>query len=66
MSEQPAWIKSSHSDGHGTCVEWAPELASDRSVPVRDSKDTSRPPLTFSVDAWRTFVNDVRISALPH
>ncbi|WP_307808327.1 DUF397 domain-containing protein [Streptomyces oryzae] len=31
-------------------------------VPVRDSKDTARTPLSFSVDAWRAFVEDVKRS----
>ncbi|NLU70952.1 DUF397 domain-containing protein [Streptomyces sp. HNM0574] len=51
MSGQLAWIKSSHSDAHGTCVEWTPEHASGSNVfPVRGSKDT----------AWAAFVDGVR------
>lgn len=48
-----AWFKSSHSGGGGdNCVEIAlhPEA-----VLVRDSKDTRRPPLTVSRDAWSAF-----------
>ncbi|MGP3975029.1 DUF397 domain-containing protein [Streptomyces sp. 8N114] len=62
MNDKPVWIKSSYSDGEGgNCVEWAPGLVSaDGLVPVRDSKDTTRPPLSFSVAAWQVFVGDVK------
>ncbi|NJQ03274.1 DUF397 domain-containing protein [Streptomyces zingiberis] len=50
-----AWIKSSYSGGDGDdCVEVA---TSPGSVHVRDSKDTSRPPLSLSSDSWATFVS---------
>ncbi|NLU66702.1 DUF397 domain-containing protein [Streptomyces sp. HNM0574] len=61
MNGKHEWIKSSYSDGEGgQCVEWAPVLASGGSVPVRDSKDLSRAPLSFSADAWSSFVSAVR------
>ncbi|NLU70949.1 DUF397 domain-containing protein, partial [Streptomyces sp. HNM0574] len=62
------WIKSTYSDSQaGQCVEWAPEHASGSNVvPVRDSKDTARAPLSFSHDAWAAFIHDVRSSALRH
>lgn len=56
------WTKSSYSDKQGgNCVEWAPGLMSGGAdIPVRDSKDTSRAPLTFSVAAWTAFVDGVK------
>ncbi|MDJ1131819.1 DUF397 domain-containing protein [Streptomyces iconiensis] len=57
------WISSSYSDNQGgQCVEWAPAHASAGSVPVRDSKDTSRTPLSFSPTAWSAFIKGVRTS----
>ena len=57
------WIRSSYSDNQGgQCVEWAPDLVSAGSVPVRDSKDTTRPPLTFSPTTWNAFIQSVRTS----
>lgn len=59
------WIKSSYSDGTGgNCVEWAPARTSAGSVPVRDSKDLSRAPLSFSAAAWSSFVTAVRRDGL--
>lgn len=61
MNETPVWLRSSYSDKQGgNCVEWAPALASAGDVPVRDSKDTSRTPLSFSTDAWASFVQELR------
>jgi hypothetical protein len=55
------WIKSSYSGANGgQCVEWAPELAASGTVPVRDSKDTSRAPLRFSTATWSVFVGDLK------
>ncbi|UNZ19639.1 DUF397 domain-containing protein [Streptomyces sp. 891-h] len=56
------WIKSSYSDGQGgNCVEWAPALVcGDGVVPVRDSKDTTRAPLSLSSAAWRMFTEGVK------
>lgn len=49
-----AWFKSSHSGAEGgECVEVAD---GQRAVHVRDSKDTARPGLTISPDAWADFV----------
>ncbi|WP_371515784.1 DUF397 domain-containing protein [Kitasatospora sp. NBC_01300] len=53
-----SWIKSSHSNNGGDCVEVAtgiPHLA-----PVRDSKDPEGPALVFPTDAWSSFVAAVR------
>ncbi|RCG23886.1 DUF397 domain-containing protein [Streptomyces reniochalinae] len=65
MNDRPVWIKSSHSDGGGgNCVEWAPGLVCGGGrVPVRDSKDTGRAPLSFSSAAWAAFVGGVKHSA---
>ena len=56
------WIKSSYSAGNGgQCLEWAPSLVHvEGIVPVRDSKDVDRAPLTFSMSAWEAFVGDVK------
>jgi hypothetical protein len=57
------WIKSSYSDQQGgNCVEWAPALVSGDVVPVRDSKDVTRAPLSFSSIAWQSFIDDVKYS----
>ncbi|MBB1245569.1 DUF397 domain-containing protein [Streptomyces durbertensis] len=57
----PEWIKSSYSDNGGTCVEWAPRVASATgAVPVRDSKRPTGPVLRFSADAFAAFVTGVK------
>ncbi|MEU1375654.1 DUF397 domain-containing protein [Streptomyces triculaminicus] len=56
------WVKSSYSGGNeGECVEFAANLTS--IVPVRDSKDTNRPPLIFQAPAWSAFVTSVKRAA---
>ncbi|MGK4909019.1 DUF397 domain-containing protein [Streptomyces albus] len=55
------WLRSSYSGGQGgNCLEWAPASAVTGVVPVRDSKDPERAPLTFSTAAWATFVAAVK------
>ncbi|MBY8876728.1 DUF397 domain-containing protein [Actinacidiphila acidipaludis] len=52
-----AWKKSSRSTGNGACVEVKSPAV--QAVVVRDSKDPQGPVLTFSPDAWASFVTDV-------
>ncbi|MDH6120706.1 hypothetical protein ABH930_004802 [Kitasatospora sp. GAS204A] len=47
------WLKSSHSDNGGNCIEVAPNIPG--AVPVRDSKDPHGPALVFTTDAWQAF-----------
>ncbi len=50
------WRKSSYSGSNGgECVE----VATDGTVFVRDTTDRTGPALTFTADAWRTFVSAV-------
>ncbi|MEN3612869.1 DUF397 domain-containing protein [Plantactinospora sp. ZYX-F-223] len=52
------WRTSTRSSNGGdTCVEVADNLPD--AVHVRDSKDRQGPVLTFTTDAWRTFVHTV-------
>ncbi|GAA1501018.1 DUF397 domain-containing protein [Streptomyces synnematoformans] len=60
------WVKSSYSNSNGgACIEWAPGFAAAGAVPVRDSKDPDGPALTFTAEAWRAFVADVKTGAFP-
>ncbi|CAM5489323.1 MULTISPECIES: DUF397 domain-containing protein [Streptomyces] len=60
------WVKSSYSgNGGGSCVEWAPGLASAGVVPVRDSKDPHGPVLTFAASSWSSFISAVKSGRLP-
>jgi hypothetical protein len=52
-----AYKKSSFSES-GTCVEV--RLLEDGMVAVRDSKDITKPPHTFTLPEWRAFVAGVR------
>lgn len=52
------WFKSSYSGGNqGECLEVARGHAT---VPVRDSKATDGPALTFSAQGWTRFVTAVK------
>ncbi|MET9935394.1 MULTISPECIES: DUF397 domain-containing protein [unclassified Streptomyces] len=53
------WRKSSYSGANGgECVGVADGFPG--AVPVRDSKDPSRPPLVMGSEAWQTFVDGLR------
>jgi hypothetical protein len=51
------WKKSTAS-GSGNCVEVA---KAGEMILVRDSKDLSRPALTFSGSEWEAFLADARV-----
>ncbi|WP_395574025.1 DUF397 domain-containing protein [Streptomyces sp. BK79] len=59
MTPTLKWFKSSYSSNDGPdCVEVA--IASlTPAVHVRDSKDTTRPPLSFTGVSWTAFVGAV-------
>jgi Domain of unknown function (DUF397) len=54
----PRWRTSSYSGANGSCVEVA-ELP-DGARAVRDTKDRTRTPLTFTPAAWSAFLGAVR------
>ncbi|WP_083889105.1 DUF397 domain-containing protein [Nocardia pneumoniae] len=51
------WFKSSHSGGHGDCVEVA--FLDDGRVGVRDSKNPTGPALVFAPGEWEAFAAGV-------
>ncbi|MCZ4097294.1 MULTISPECIES: DUF397 domain-containing protein [unclassified Streptomyces] len=60
------WVKSTYSGGEGgQCIEWSPAAAVTGVVPVRDSKDPHGPALTFTPDAWASFVAGVQSGEFP-
>lgn len=50
--------KSSYSQANGNCLEVADGMGT--TLPVRDSKDTSRSPLAFSSASWTAFIEAVK------
>ncbi|MGW7227071.1 DUF397 domain-containing protein [Streptomyces cyaneofuscatus] len=59
------WVKSSYSGNGGSCVEWAPGTATATGiVPVRDSKNTTGPVLSFPAAAFSSFVAGVKSGEL--
>ncbi|MFC8593721.1 DUF397 domain-containing protein [Streptomyces atroolivaceus] len=58
-----AWRKSSYSNSDGgQCVEVSDDFAD--VVPVRDSKNSRGPALTFAADGWSSFVSAVKDDVL--
>jgi hypothetical protein len=51
------WRKSSYSGDSANCIEVA-EIPSGRAV--RDSKNPDGPILSYTVEAWRAFIAEVR------
>lgn len=60
-----AWRKSSYSGGADpeSCIEVADGFTG--VVPVRDSKDPQGPVLTFTADAWTSFLTAVQANDFP-
>ncbi|WP_411079141.1 DUF397 domain-containing protein [Streptomyces sp. cmx-18-6] len=57
------WFKSTYSGGdQGECLEVARGHAT---VPVRDTKATNGPALTFSAQGWSRFITAVKDSEFP-
>ncbi|MDJ1130719.1 DUF397 domain-containing protein [Streptomyces iconiensis] len=60
-TESLRWFKSSYSGNGGQCIEVAANHAASRGeIPVRDSKSTDGPVLTFRTDAFAAFIGGVR------
>ncbi|TSB19970.1 DUF397 domain-containing protein [Streptomyces benahoarensis] len=53
-----AWRSSTYSQANGACVEVADGMGA--VVPVRDSKDRDRRPLTFSSASWSAFITNLK------
>jgi hypothetical protein len=51
------WRKASYSNGSGNCVEIADTA---RAVVVRDTTDRDGGTLTFTADAWQSFLGTLR------
>ncbi|MGK8521063.1 DUF397 domain-containing protein [Nocardia asteroides] len=56
------WYKSSHSGGHGDCVEVA--FLRGSGVGGRDSRDSTGSALVFTASAWNAFTTGVAVGAL--
>ncbi|WP_393058204.1 DUF397 domain-containing protein [Streptomyces sp. LN549] len=56
--EATTWRKSSYSGQGGDCVEVADGVSG--IVPVRDSKDSTGPVVSFSGRSWSAFIADVK------
>ncbi|MFB7912857.1 DUF397 domain-containing protein [Streptomyces sp. NPDC056061] len=51
------WRASTYSGGNNECLEVADNIP--HLIPVRDSKRPTGPVITFSPNAWRTFISDL-------
>ncbi|MBA0050224.1 DUF397 domain-containing protein [Streptomyces sp. AJS327] len=49
----------SHSGQNGDCVEWAPGLVAQGTVPFRDSEVPKGPNVTFTLVTWVSFTSAV-------
>lgn len=58
LAHPTAWRRSSRSVGMNNCVETARKGAGE--LAVRDSKNVTRPHLSFSAEAWSCFVSALR------
>ncbi|WP_031068944.1 DUF397 domain-containing protein [Streptomyces sp. NRRL WC-3742] len=64
MSVDLQWRKSSYSNAAGEeCVEVSTSIPND--LLVRDSKDPDGPVLTYTTDAWRSFVSALQGGDFP-
>lgn len=52
---EASWRTSTYSGGNNECLEVADSIP--HLVPVRDSKHPNGPVITFTPDAWRTFIS---------
>ncbi|MER7834061.1 DUF397 domain-containing protein [Streptomyces sp. NPDC095602] len=60
-TESPRWFKSSYSNNGGNCIEVAANLAASHGVvPLRDSKNPTRPRLRVTARAFAAFVASVK------
>lgn len=51
------WRKASYSNGSGSCVETASGAGT---IAVRDTTDRDGGTLSFTAEAWRTFLGTLR------
>ncbi|MBZ4323720.1 DUF397 domain-containing protein [Streptomyces huiliensis] len=59
-TDSPRWLKSSHSNNGGACVEWAPAVAVSGLIPLRDSKRPAGPVLAVPVAAFADLISAVK------
>jgi hypothetical protein len=59
MATQPAWRVATYTGGNGNCVEVADAASV---VLVRDTKDRDGGALSFTANAWRAFMANVKHS----
>jgi hypothetical protein len=58
MSGELNWFTSSHSNGEGSCVEFAVTPAGNGAV--RDTKDREAGTFLFTQSGWQTFLGAVK------